>query len=253
MITSELAEVYLQAGIYDKAIQHFLQLVKQDPSRISFVQTRLIRLRNDAIYNTAIAELSKFLEGLSPDHPSYGHLRRLEIWLLMEQNSYQRALKTAEVLEAKSSEITYTLYNLGTKLLAGQEFELAEQAFSFYINNASGSIKERSLEELAKVYIQWAEYYQDYSLGLSPEIAHLYQKAFSTLQQLYDGASNYYRMDQVLIMLSELSLDVLHQPKKAAEYLEELRGLSGSSLTASINYIEGRVHLYNGNYSRARI
>ncbi|HEX6982731.1 MAG TPA: tetratricopeptide repeat protein [Balneolaceae bacterium] len=253
MITSELAETYLQAGIYDKAIRRFLQLVKQNPSRVNFVQTRLIRLQNDAIYNTAIAELSNFLEDLRPDHPSYQHLRQLEIWLLMEQKSFKQALKTAQVLEAKTSNVTYTLYNLGTKLLAEQQYELAEQAFSFYIKNSSGSIKNRSREELAKVYIKWAEYYEDYSLGLSPEITQLYQKAFSTLQTLYDEASNYHRMDKVLIMLSELSLDVLHQPQKAAEYLEGLRQISGSSLSAPINFIEGRIHLYNKNYNRARV
>ncbi|HET6528944.1 MAG TPA: tetratricopeptide repeat protein [Balneolaceae bacterium] len=253
MITSELAETYLEAGIYDKAIQQFLQLVKQEPSRINFVQTRLIRLQNDAIYNTAIAELSDFLDDLSPDHPSYGHLRRLEIWLLMEQKSFKQALKKAEVLEAKSPSVTYALYNLGTKLLAEQEFELAEEAFSFYIENGSGSIKNRSREELARVYIKWAEYYEDHSLGLSPEINQLYQKAFSTLQQLYGQTSGYYRMDKVLIMLSELSLDVLHQPEKAAEYLAELRGRSGSSSAAAASFIQGRIHLYNKNFSRARV
>ena len=254
IVTSELAETYLQAGNYEKAMSEYLQLVRKNPKRMNFVQRRLIRFRDDYIYDVAILEISDFLEELSPTHPSYRNLQQLEIWLLMERNLYKRALVTAKDYEAQSSEVTYSLYNLGPKLLAAQEFELAEQAYSYYIDNNVLSLKDRSREELADVYTQWAKYLENYNLGLSSRRNALYEQAFSTLQTLREQNPNYRRMDNVLITLSELSLDILHEPDKGAQYLDELKSLSDDSThIAQEAYIQGRLYLYDEEYTRARV
>jgi tetratricopeptide (TPR) repeat protein len=254
IITSELAETYLQAGKYENAIQEFLELVSNDPNRMNFVQRHLMRSRDDNVYDIAILEISDFLDDLSPSHPSYQQLQQLEIWLLMERKLFERALVTAQNFEAQSSTITYSLYNLGSKLLAEQEFELAEKAYYYYIDNNVPQLKDRSKEELAKVYIQWAEYLENYNLGLSAKRSELYQKAFSVLESLQNQSPNYQRMAQVLMTLSELSLDILHKPEKASEYLEKLRLLSDNSMQiAQQNYIEGRLHLYDEKYTQARV
>ena len=251
---TELADTYLQAGQYERAIQEYLQLVRAQPQRMNFVQRRLIRFRDNYIYDVAILEISDFLDDLSPSHPSYQNLQQLEIWLLMERKLFKRALVTAKDAEAQSSNITYALYNLGSKLLAEQEFALAEQAYSYYINNNIVTLKNRCRQELAKVYLQWANYLQNYNLGLSTKRDKLYQQAFETLESLRQEAPNYQRKDEVLTQLSELALNVLHQPDKAGQYLAELRTLSGNSkLAAQQTYIEGRLHLYNQDYTRARI
>ena len=254
VVSTELAGTYLQAGQYENAIQEYLQLVKQQPDRMNFVQRRLIRFQDDYIYDVAILEISDFLEDLSPSHPSYRNLQQLEIWLLMERGLFKRALVTAKNFEAQSSNLTYSLYNIGSKLLAEQEFELAEQAYSYYINNDVVSLKNRCREELANVYREWAKYLENYNLGLSSKRTTLYEKAFTTLDKLRQEAPNYQRMDQVLMTLSELSLDVLHEPEKASQYLAELRTLSNNSKQqAQQAYIQGRLHLYDKEYTRARI
>ncbi|MDZ7682516.1 MAG: tetratricopeptide repeat protein [Fodinibius sp.] len=251
---TELADTYLQAGQYEQAIQEYLQLVRANPQRMNSVQRRLIRFRDDYIYDVAILEISDFLDDLSPSHPSYQNLQQLEVWLLMERKLFERALVNAKNTEEESSNLTYALYNLGSKLLAEQEFALAEQAYSYYIDNNVVTLKNRCREELANVYIQWAKYLQNYNLGLSTKRDKLYQQAFETLESLRQEAPNYPRKDQVLMQLSELSLDVLHEPQKAADYLEELRKLStDSTQMAHESYIEGRLHLYNQEYTRARI
>lgn len=253
VITSELAGIYLQAGKYEKAIQEYLQLVKNSPERLNFVQQRLIRFRDDYIYDVAILEISDFLEELSPNHPSYGNLQHLEVWLLMERNLYQRAMVTAKKYESQSSQLTYILYSIGPKLLAAQEFKLAEQAYSYYIDKNIYSVKYRSLEELANVYRQWAEYLENYNLGLSSKRKKLYQKAYNTLERVRNENPDYRRMGKVLIALSELALDVLHQPDRASKYLDELRGMTDSTLVPHTSYIQGRLHLYNRDYTQARI
>lgn len=254
IITSELAETYMQSGEYENAIREFLEVVRNDPNRMSFVQRHLMQSRNDNIYDVAILEISDFLDELPSAHPSYRQLQQLEIWLLTERNLYKRALATAKNYEQQSSTITYSLYNVGSKLVAEQEYELAEEAFSYYIDNNVLQLRDRSKEELGNVYIEWARYLENYNLGLSAKRNELYEKAFGTLESLRKESPNYQRMDQVLITLSELSLDVLHRPDKASEYLEQLGSMSDNRMQiAQENYIEGRLHLYNSNYTRARI
>jgi tetratricopeptide (TPR) repeat protein len=254
MLASELAETYLQAGKYEKSIQEYLQLIKSNPNRMNFVQRRLIRFQDDYIYDVAILEISDFLEDLPQSHPSYSNLQQLEIWLLMERNLFERALVTAKNFESQSSGVTYSLYNLGGDLLAEQKFELAEEAYSYYITNNVVSLKNRSKEELAKVYIAWAKYLENYNLGLSSKRNKLYEKAYSTLESLRTDSPNYRRMNRVLISLSELSLDVLHEPQQASDYLAQLRSRSSDSVQAAQEeYIEGRLHLYDADYTRARI
>jgi len=253
IIISELAETYLQAGKYQKAIKSYLQLVKNDPKRMTFVQRRLMRFQDNDIYDAAILEISDFLDKLSPSHPSYHNLQQLEIWLLMERHLYKRALVTAKNYENQSSNVTYLLYSLGSKLAAEQKFELAEKAYQYYIDNDIHPLRYRSMQELANVYTQWAHYLENYNLGLSSQRKKLYQKAFSTLESLRSKNPNYPKSDEVLVSLAELSLDVFHQPEEASKYLKELRHISGSSLIAKESYIEGRIDLYHEDYTRARI
>ena len=253
IISSELAATFLQAGNYEEAIQEFLGLVKRNPERMSYVQQRLIRFQDDNVYDVAILEISDFLEELSPSHPSYRNLQQLEVWLLMERGLHQRALVTAKHYESQSDNITYLLYNLGSKLLASQKFELAEQAYSYYVDNDIYSIKYRSLEELSQVYRRWARYMENYNLGLSQKRDELYRKAYRALETIREQNPNYRRTDKVLVGLSELSLDILHKPDAASRHLSELQQMSDSTLIPETSYIEGRMHLYGQDYTRARI
>lgn len=254
LISSELGETYMQAGNYELAMSEFLGLVKQNPDRLTYVQHRLMRFRDEYIYDVAILEISDFLDQLSPSHPSYKNLQQLEIWLLMERKLFDRAVATATNMEQESSTLTYSLYNIGSKLLAEQKFRLAEEAYSYYIDNNIVSLANRSREELANVYIQWAKYLEDNNLDLTDKPSLLYQKAFTTLNTLRENNINYHRMDQVLITLSELSLDVLHNSDKAEQYLSELERLSaGESQKAQQAYLKGRLHLYDMEYTRARL
>lgn len=254
IIISELGETYLQAGDYENAMKEFLELIRKTPDRLNYVQRRLMRFRDNYIYEVAILEISDFLDELSTEHPSYRQLQQLEIWLLMERKLFERAVVTAKNIEEESSSLTYTLFNLGSELLAEQQFKLAEQAYSYYISNEISAVSTQSREELANVYIEWAQYLENHNLDLSSKRSSLYQQAFTILETLHQNTPNYQRIAQVLTTLSELSLEVLHAPKKAEKYLSDLRNLSENNRRPANEYhIEGRLLLYHGDYTRARI
>ncbi len=253
MVSNELAHTYLLAGKYEESVRQYLQLLKDNPDRIGFVQTKLLRFDDDYLFDIAILEIGEFLKQLSPTHPSRQSLQQLEVWLLMERGLHKRALSTAKNYEKSDSRITYTLYSLGSKLMAEKKFQLAEEAFSHYVTAGVPSAKYQSLEKLAQVYTRWAGYLENYNLAFKQKRDSLNRAAFSTLRQILQENSNYHNLERVLIQLADLALDHLHNPRQAQRYLHRLEQQPDSSNLAYRAYIQGRLHLYDRQYAQARL
>lgn len=253
VLSSELANTYMKAGKYEESIQEYLKLIKQNPDRINYVQSTLLRFNDDYLYDIAILEIGDFLEDLPVTHPSYRDLHQLELWLLLERGLYERALATAREFEESQSYTSYSLYGLGAKLLSDRQFELAEQAYRYYVENNIEVARNQSLEEIANIYITWADYLSDFNLSSGEKRESLYHKAFETLSTLEAEAPGYRNMGRVYITQAELALEHLHEPKSAITYLAKLEQRADSSNLAQRSYIQGRIFLYEKNYSRARI
>jgi tetratricopeptide (TPR) repeat protein len=252
-LTTELADTYMQAGKYEEGIRAYLSLLKKTPDKINYVQTKIFRLRDDRLYDAAILEMNDFIDDLSDNHPSRNILQQLELWLLLERGLEERALATAKRYENENDYPSYLLYSLASRLLAAEEFELAEQAYSYYTDTDNRSLRYQSMEQLAEVYIRWGDFLSDYNLAFAPKRKSLYQKAYSTLTSLMEQAPNYSQMNQVLVTQAELSLNYLHNPKQATLFAQKLQSLNDSSYIAQRSYLQGRIKLYNGDYGRARI
>lgn len=253
VLSSELATTYMRAGKYEESIQEYLNLIKQNPDRISYVQSTLLRFNDDYLYDIAILEIGDFLEDLPANHPAYRDLHQLELWLLLERELYERALATARKFEDSQSYTSYSLYGLGAKLLSDRQFELAEKAYRYYVEKDIEVAKYQSMEEIANIYIEWADYLSDFNLSSYRKIDSLYTNAFKTLSALEREAPGYRNMERVYITQAELALEHLHKPQFADNYLHKLQQRADSSNLAQRNYIEGRIYLYENNYSRARI
>ncbi|MGK7369215.1 MAG: tetratricopeptide repeat protein, partial [Candidatus Halalkalibacterium sp. M3_1C_030] len=253
VLSSELANTYMRAGQYEKSIQEYLDLIKQNPDRINYVQSTLLRFNDDYLYDIAILEIGDFLKDLSANHPAYRDLHQLELWLLLERELYERALATARNFEESQSYTSYSLYGLGAKLLSDRQFELAEQAYRYYVENDIEVAKYQSMEEIANIYIEWADYLSDYNLSSYRKRDSLYTKAYKTLSTLEQEAPNYRNLERVFITQAELALEHLHKPQFADSHLGKLEQRADSSNLAQRNYIGGRIYLYQNNYSRARI
>lgn len=253
VILSELADTYMQAGSYEKAIQKYLSLVKESPDRISYVQSTLLRFNDENLYDVAILEINDFLKDLPSEHPGQQGLHQLEVWLLLERELYERALAVAKEFEQNQSRVTYSLYSVGARLLSERQFELAEKAFSYYVDSNIQSARYQSMEELAGVYIEWADYLSNYNLAYSDKRDSLYQKAYHILARITREQPSYTNKNRVWGTLAELALDQLHNPGQARIYLNRLNDKTNGSYQAIRTYLQGRIHLYNGEYARARI
>ncbi len=253
VLSSELANTYMKAGRYEESIREYLELIKENPDRINYVQSTLLRFNDEFLYDIAILEIGDFLEELPNNHPGYRDLHQLELWLLLERELYERALATAKSFEESQPYTTYSLYGLGARLLSDRQFELAEQAYRYYVENDIESAKYQSMEEIGSVYIEWADYLSDFNLSGANKRDSLYENASKILLNLEKQAPNYRNIDRVYITQAELALDHLHDPIGAEKYLGKLQQMADSSNLAQRNYIQGRIYLYESNYSRARI
>ncbi len=253
ILSTELANTYMQAGQYEDAVNEYLALVREKPERIDYVQRSLIRYGDDYLHDIAILEIEEFLDDLSLNHPAHQRLHQLHIWLLLERNLYERAVATAKTYEQQTNEVTYSLLGLGNKLISEQKYDLAEETYRYYIDSNIVPAKYRSMQELSRVYVEWADFLSDYNLAHSQRRDSLYQQAFDVLQQLQTEAPHYDQMGKVLLRQAELAIDYLHDVDLAKTYLEKLRSSRNNASVAQQYYVEGRIKLYEEDYARARI
>ncbi len=249
----DLANAYMQAGDYENSIREYLRYIKQNPSQMRLFQRTLLRYNDTYMYDIAILEFEDALDKLSIAHPAYNSLHEILIWMLQENKLYRRALATATRYEKQSSMVTFSLFNLGKDLVQNEEFELATEAYQYYVDTGYDDLRWRSMEELADVHFRWARFLDDYGLSFDNKSDSLYQRSFELYEKIQNESGNYGRLDRVYLRLAELSLDYLYQPGKAAEYRASLEEIGENSRQAEILYLRGRISLFKGDYNQARL
>lgn len=249
----DIANAYMQAGEYELAIEEWLALLEDSPGQISFIQRSLLRYNDPILYDITIVELNDRLSEISVTDPLFQSFYQLQVWLLQENKLYRRALATAKEYENRTNSFNYSLFNLGRQLIRNNEFELAEEAFTYYTDKAYGEVKWRGLEELSNTYSSWAKYIDDHNLDFSNQKDSLYKLAAVMLDSIEKETNTYSGMEGVQLKRAELALNHVFDLEKAEAALEKLRSIPGSADTPEASYIEGRIYLSKKEYSQARI
>ncbi|MEX2640544.1 MAG: tetratricopeptide repeat protein [Balneolales bacterium] len=250
----EIAHTALITGDYETAMQEFLALVASERDYIFQVQRQLMRFDEPYLLDVAIMETEDKIDGYRNDSRQAASFRELLVWLYMERELYRRALTTARNLESSSAESIYAVYNLGDRLRTQNEYELAESAYTYYTEQGQHEMKARSLEQLARVYMSWAEYLENHNLDFGNKTDSLYRNAEFTLNDLNENHPHFSRRGDALLLQAELALDHLKDVEKARRYHSSLQVLSAmDDLKPQSDYLEGRIYLYNQDFNRARI
>jgi len=253
LFSNELANSYMQAGMFKEAVNEYYLVIKESPQQMSFIQQRFLRMRDDELYNIAALELEDFLLELDTEHYAYSQLFQLLTWLFLETEEYRRAFVAARQYESRTAQTNYALFSLGNRFRSARQYELAADAFSYYIETGS-SLLTRATEEKAITYLQWARYQEQHGLQSSNRQDELFEKAYQLSEQIIEKSPNYNRIERVLSNLIDLSLDHYKDPEKAGrwyQHLNEIAESEGSALAYSL-YAEGRLALFNGDYTMAR-
>lgn len=250
---NDISNTLLQAGNYEGAIGEWIDWLIAQPDQISNIQRSLLRFNDPLLNDITILEIDDKLNEIAINDPSYSTLFRLQIWLLQENKLYRRALASATAFESSTSNYNYSLFQLGRSLRRNKEFELAIQAFDYYISRAEGNLKWQSQEELAKVYTEWAKQVTDYNLDYNNQKSTLFSNALDQLNLIIANAPNYRYISRVLLLKSEIVLDYLHDLDAAKNILSQLKELNTEAETAEELYIQGRIEITKKEYAQARI
>ncbi|MFN1834326.1 tetratricopeptide repeat protein [Balneola sp. MJW-20] len=249
----DLANAYMQAGKYDEAVSEWLDLLKAVPNQAGYIQRTLLRYNDPLIFDLTILEIGDYLNSTPVRNENYRTFYDFQIWLLLENKLYRRAYSTALEFENRTSEYTYSLFRLGQSLKQNKEYELAQQAFSYYADNDFRETRWRSLEEMAAVNMDWAKYLKDYNLDIKSDPDSLYREAASTLDTILEETQNYSRLNRVFRMRAEISLDHIFDLTKTEEIEKIMTELSGEDEPADLFYLRGRIHIAKKEFPQARI
>lgn len=253
MFFGEIANAYMQAGEYEMAINEWLNLLESAPEQLSFVQRSLLRYDDPLLYDITIAELALRLRTMTAANAAYHPFYQMQIWLLQENKLYRRALAAAKAYENASPTNNYAVFNLGRQLSNQNEFELAVEAFSFYIENNAGEVRWRNMEELANTYSKWAKYIDDYQLDFYNTRDSLFTLSASLLDAIISQTSHYSRQHLVYLKKAELSLDYLFNLESAESAAMKLMEIDNMREAPEAAYLQGRIHIAKQEFPLARV
>lgn len=253
LFMTEVPNTYLQGGMYEEAIAEWLNLIQVNPQQMYGVQRLLMRYNDPILYDITIIELEDIIARTELKDPAYKEFYTLLEWLLLENKLYRRAYATALEYESRTSNYNYSLFNVGRDLVNNNEFELAIDAFNFYIERTNGEVSWLAVEEKAEAMTRWAKYLADNSLGARGKKDSLYNYSVSLLDTLISETRTYSRMSDVYIKRAELALDHVFDLNKAQQATDQLKKLPDMNDTPESNYLDGRIFLAQREFTSARI
>lgn len=249
---NELGNVYMLAGRFEESVNEYYSLIIDSPDQISLVQQRFFRMRDQQLYEIAAFELEDRLIDMHYTHPAYSSMAQLLTWLLLETEQYRRAFLFSRNYETQTPFTIYSLFSLATQLRSAGQFELAADAMEFYLNDGNEAIRNRAREDLSTIYIDWAEYLRRHNLGTNEQLNTLNRKAADLKIQLLESSPGYGRADRVLGTLVDLLTDEQKNSVHAQKWVDRMRHYPVVSESEWLPYSEGKIALFNGEFSSAR-
>lgn len=251
LFLNELANTYMQAGMFEESVREYFRLIIMSPDQMSLVQQRFLRMRDETLYEVAAFELEDQLMDLDSEHRAYSPLYQLLIWLLMETDEYQRAFVFARQYENQTPYTVYSLFTLGNQLASARKFDLATQAFHYYTEAEDSSVRLRAMEDLAATYREWGQYLKQNNILTSVEQDQKFVRAFEGYKQLIETAPNYDNASQIFSNLIDLSVDFYKNLEKAEFWYGEMNDNSERE-DPYLYYAEGRIALFKKDFITAR-
>ena len=254
LFTREIANNNLAIGHFEEAMDEYLDLLAQNEQEMSRIQRELINYDERRLYDTAIMLTGDRIDEQTDGSETDMVYRDFLIWLTMERGLYRRALTSAQTMEELSGNERHILFRIGRQLRSQDQFELAEEAFTYYLDLEHHPLQARSHEELSRTYQNQATYLIDQNRDFGGAAHALYRKAFDVIERLTNRYPRYERIIETLMIQSELALDHLKEPELAETYLEKMESAAQSEGDlARAAYVEGRILLFQGDFTLARV
>jgi outer membrane protein assembly factor BamD (BamD/ComL family) len=155
MFQVELAELYARTDEPEKTMDEYAALLSVDPQRLSFVQSRLGRLLEQA---GAAESFRASVERLIRDEPLVMPYRQLAAWLYAETGDFAAALNATRAIDRLRGEQGQSLFSFANAALNAEAFDEALQAYEIILDrHGDGPIAPLALLNTALLYELRAE------------------------------------------------------------------------------------------------
>lgn len=212
----EIAELYLQKGEQQKAVDEYLKLLAVNPDAIVTLQTTLTTILDEnpesplnvAFKNSLLKEIQKTNAPVT-----YSDLL---IWFLIQQKSFETAFTQSKAIDKRLKENGERLYNLARICLENEQFDVAEKSYQYVIDKGNIShLYIPSKTELVKTLrTKLSRSYTASSEDIQ-NLEKLYESTLSDIGQ-YDEAAPF------ITDYAQFMAFYAQKPAKAIEVLESL-------------------------------
>ncbi|NCP84012.1 MAG: hypothetical protein GW823_03760, partial [Bacteroidetes bacterium] len=251
---NELASAYLQASEYGEAAKELLAILENNPTRSDLVQRQFARYNDEFLYDEAIILLEEAnLERRSNNETLAQSKREFLLWLYMERGLEKKALRWAQMLEKKYP-ADYFVYNVAQNLVHRESFELAKEAYDFYLKGSTSQLKSIAAEAKAYMFTKWAKNLQDNGLSILGKADSLNKVASDLLEMIVEKEKNFDNRTQVILKLIDLNLEQLANQQRARELYSLLVDDKNVQLKEDQSaFLLGRFAMLDADFRKARI
>lgn len=250
----DLAYLYNLTGVHDRAMEEYLQLLRENEQQLGFVRTRLSRfVEQEEALRSSITVAAR---AVREDPLNRAH-RELLGWLYIEIESYEDALNEYRAIDRLEQQSGQVLFKFAQMAADAAAYDVASEAYREILGRYPDSpAAPQALAALGDMHERWAE-----KTGERPfnnqnqrlEAPH-YEQALASYREFLEKHPEHVLYPEVLRRLGRLQQDVFYELDAAESTLEEVvREYPNTVAAAQAEYDLARLSLMRGELDDARL
>jgi len=250
----ELANAYMRAGEYEKAVRQFITQLNNEPERMRLVQRQFQRFNDDYLLDVAILELEEIIRNHTGSESIVVVKARKELllWLLQERNLFKRALAFAREIES-GFDNSYFQYEISANLIRNKQYELAIDALQYYVDDPGHPRHTAALLRLANTKLEYVDELQRDHIDINNKQKDLKTEARGHLNQIITRFPDSDQYSDALGAYIEFLLIRDHTTENIPQLLKEFTTKTGNNEQDFVSWTEGLFALHEENFDMARV
>ena len=157
----ELARSYLYLRDYDKMMEEYLNLLRQDVKQLARVQSNLSSAMRLDIDNELRDKFRKQTLKRIQAEPQVIGYNRLLIWFFLQEKKFSSALRQSVALDRRTGEEAPQIVQLGNMALKNKKYDDAKKAFNYLMEKGEKSLYYRQAYSL-KIHASYLQFITEF-------------------------------------------------------------------------------------------
>ncbi|MCE2502553.1 MAG: tetratricopeptide repeat protein [Chlorobi bacterium] len=244
VVVDRLARLYAILGEYKKSANDYVDLLGDQPGRLSYVQSGLSLITGTPAGIEAAIEVTAHLAKVRKGRPEY---LELLAWLYTEKGDDSSAFQTVVQLDKSRKSRGSDLYGYADRMLRQAKYDVAISAYEYFLDEFDRNHALTPSVIYNYVYALQQRYNEQGSL--TKETAHNLIKQY---QEVLQYGKRHTIGDQAILAIAELQADVLNDPKEALKTLQGSQIDRRSPIAVETLLMKASITLRLGKLDEAR-